>query len=123
MHVEVEDNLWGSVLSFHHVGPGGQIRAVRLGHSHPLDTETFYLPSRSNLHLLSVREQGIPLCVMYFMWVCVGGMYAHVYMCAHVLHGYQRLEIRSLWLQYHVQNNNGKMYPIMLLRRLKDEFS
>jgi hypothetical protein len=81
MHVEVEDNLWGSVLSFHHVGPGGQIRAVRLGHSHPLDTETFYLPSRSNLHLLSVREQGIPLCVMYFMWVCVGG---YVCTCIHV---------------------------------------
>ena len=30
----LEDNLWGSVLSFHHVGPGNQAQAIRLGGKH-----------------------------------------------------------------------------------------
>ena len=30
----LEDNLWGSVLSFHHVGPGNQAQVIRLGGKH-----------------------------------------------------------------------------------------
>lgn len=29
-----EDNLWKSVVSFHHVRPKGPIQGVRLGHRH-----------------------------------------------------------------------------------------